>query len=140
MANGYIRVKFLTSNLNRLTADQIIVTHSDVDHASWHHYIKRAGILHDAGRNDLLRVPHHGSQPEVPWVGECILEYVCSSDRLEVVLGDLERNFRRRTAKRGLAAARRWYWWQVMRSVAAFGIQAIVAIVLLRDFLKKIGL
>jgi hypothetical protein len=120
-----------------------VLTHLDADHL----YVARSA---DPGaRVDNLTIlcsehhylPHHrstGSTP--PCSGSAILEYVCPPDQLEAVLGDLERNFHRRANKRGFAAARRWYWWQVARSVIAFGIRIVVAATFLREIMKKFGL
>jgi hypothetical protein len=76
----------------------------------------------------------------VPQTGETILWYLCSPDRLEVVLGDLERNFKRRAASHGEQAARRWYWWQISRTVVVFGFQVIVKVAVQRGVLEKLGI
>jgi hypothetical protein len=78
--------------------------------------------------------------PRVPSTAETILSYVCTPDRLEAVLGDLERNFDRRAAKHGEKAARHWYWWQTARTVIIFGIQIIASLALLRGLFRKLGL
>lgn len=76
----------------------------------------------------------------VPSAAEAIIDYICSPDRKEAVLGDLQSGFTRITAKRGEKAARRWYWWQTTRTAAAFGMQMISRLVLLRTLLGKLGL
>jgi hypothetical protein len=81
-----------------------------------------------------------GSTPPIPPAGETVLWYICSPDRLEVVLGDLEEKFLRRAATSGSAAARNWYWWQVARTALAFGLQIIVKLALLRGILEKLGI
>jgi hypothetical protein len=80
------------------------------------------------------------SELSIPTAAETIISYVCTPDRLEAVLGDLERNFARRAAKHGEEEARRWYWWQTVRTVAAFGVQIVVRIVMVRELLRKLGL
>ena len=77
---------------------------------------------------------------KVPSAAETMISYVCTPDRLEAVLGDLERNFARRAARHGDKAARRWYWWQTFRTVTVFGVQMVVKLVLLRELLRKLGL
>jgi len=77
---------------------------------------------------------------DVPSTAETIISYLCTPDRLEAVLGDLQRNFARRAAKHGEKAARRWYWWQTARTVAAFGVQIVMKVVMLRALLEKLGL
>jgi hypothetical protein len=79
-------------------------------------------------------------QLSVPPAGETILWFICSPDRLEVVLGDLERNFHRRAAARGVSAARRWYWWQVVRTSVMFLVQIIGGVALLRGLLQRLGI
>jgi hypothetical protein len=76
----------------------------------------------------------------IPPTAETIISYICTPDRLEAVLGDLERNFARRAAKHSEKAARRWYWWQTTRTVAAFGVQIAVKLVIVREMLRKLGL
>jgi len=82
----------------------------------------------------------HQPMIAVPSAAETIISYVCTPDRLEAVLGDLERNFARRATKQGEKAARGWYWWQTARTVAAFGFQIVVKAVLLRELLRKLRL
>ena len=92
---------------------------------------------------DHLQTYCRSAQPEVPDVpsaAETIISYACSPDRLEAVLGDLQRNFARRVAKHGDTAARRWYWWQTARTLTAFGLQLVTKAVLLRALLAKLGL
>jgi hypothetical protein len=93
--------------------------------------------------DQVIRAPHNGSRearPSMPRAGEIIRGYVCRPDRLEAVIGDLERNFRKRAIKHGVAAARRWYWWQVVRSVGAFGIKLLQSAELVDELLRKLGL
>lgn len=88
-------------------------------------------------------LPRYSEQlalPRVPSSAETLISYVCTPDRLEAVLGDLERNFVRRAAKHREKAARRWYWWQTARTVAAFGVEIVVKLVMVRELLRKSGL
>lgn len=92
----------------------------------------------------VLKAAAASSKPNkslpVPQSGETILWFICSPDRLEVVLGDLERNFDRRAAARGASAARRWYWWQVVRTSVMFLGQIIGGVALLRGLLQRLGI
>jgi hypothetical protein len=77
---------------------------------------------------------------EVPALGELILSYVCSPEILEGMLGDLEEHFRKLAKKQGVAAARRWYRWQVARSVVGFALNFLVRVVSIWELLQKLGL
>lgn len=81
-----------------------------------------------------------GIRPRVPSAAETIISYICTADRLEAILGDLQRNFLRRAVKHGETAAQRWYWWQTIRTVAAFGVQIGVKLAMVRELLEKLGL
>jgi hypothetical protein len=94
------------------------------------------------GGDRIVRAPHHGRRAEevtIPRAGELILSYICRADRLEAVSGDLEGNFRKRAKRSGIAAARRWYWWQVVRSAGAFGIKLLQTAELVNELLRKLG-
>lgn len=77
---------------------------------------------------------------EVPKLADGILIYVCSPEVLEQTLGDLEEGFRQVAAERGAAAARRWYYWQVARSVVTFVASSLFRLVSLLEALRKLGL
>ena len=133
--------RFMTTNW-----DQLIQTHIDQDHIKGLRVpplnIKKSSI-YDIYLDFGTYVHHHGVRrcpPDVPSAAETIISYVCTPDRLEAVLGDLERNFARRAAKHGEHAARRWYWWQTARTVVVFGFQIVVSAVALRELLRKLGL
>ena len=81
------------------------------------------------------RPPH-----EVPPLGEQILRFVCRSDELEGMLGDLQENFQEQSEKYGATAAKRWYWWQVTRSAGAFALKLLGKVVAARELLRKFGL
>lgn len=55
-----------------------------------------------------------------PTLGETILSFVYRGEQLEAVLGDFEERFHKLAASGGMRLARAWYWWQVVRSAAAF--------------------
>ena len=57
---------------------------------------------------------HH----EPPWMGRLLLSALLPSRYREDQLGDLREAFAARHARNGRAAARRWYWRQVVLSVA----------------------
>lgn len=76
----------------------------------------------------------------IPSLAESVISYVCAPDRLEAVLGDLQRNSCRYASKHGAKAARRWYWWQTVRTFAAFGFQTLARLVLAHELLKRLGL
>jgi hypothetical protein len=103
-----------------------------------------AALAENRKRSAVARLRHQSlrsqSAPGVPSLPETIISYVCTPDRLVAVMGDLQRNFSRRAAKHGEKAARRWYWWQTARTVAAFVFQIIVKVVMLRELLRKLGL
>ena len=68
-----------------------------------------------------FRVPI--DQPEVPIDAERLLAWITKPDRLEVVLDIFDVGFRRRVQRDGIASARRWYWWQVIRTLVDSVIQ-----------------
>lgn len=76
----------------------------------------------------------------VPSTAEAIISYVCRPDCAEAVLGDLQRNFSRYATRHGEKAARRWYWWQTIRTGATFCTMALSRLVLLKMLLGKLGL
>jgi hypothetical protein len=80
------------------------------------------------------------AQTHVPEFGASILAFVCSPDRLEAVLGDLEENFHRIALKRGVSAARRWYYYQIVRSVLAFSFGLLRTGLAITEILRKLGL
>ena len=53
----------------------------------------------------------------VPSLAERLIGWSLPVDDREAVLGDLAEEFATRAAGHGPARARRWYWWQVRRSV-----------------------
>jgi len=86
-----------------------------------------------------LIVALHPKRPVlgIPTAGETILAYLCKPDRLEVTLGCLEENFRRRAAKHGPRTAQRYYWFQVVRAIAAFSLEALGIFEAWRDLFNK---
>ena len=78
--------------------------------------------------------------PVVPHRAETIITYVCPTDRLEAVLGDLEERFAQRVVNCGEKAARHWYWWQAIRSVTAFLFRTAQRGMLFWELLEKLGL
>jgi hypothetical protein len=140
---------------SRLILQRVIFTHPDQDHrlaaqillkgdvGQQIRFLRGYDIDMVAYPNDLVQVPHHGSRKKihsVPVAGGILLGYVCAPDRLEVVLGDLEQNFRKRAMKYGIAAAHRWYWWQVARSIGAFFVKLLQSAELIHQLLIKLGL
>ena len=77
---------------------------------------------------------------EVPAIGESILSYLYPPERRESMLGDFEEGFRSRAIKHGLRAARRWYFWQVTRSVLECAFSLLRILVWIREALEKLGL
>jgi hypothetical protein len=77
---------------------------------------------------------------QVPRLGEIILPYLCSPEVSEALLGDLDEGFRRRTTKRGVAAALWWYRWQIARSVVKFAANVLFRVVSILEALRKLGL
>ncbi len=75
---------------------------------------------------------------EVPAIGESILSYLSSPETLETVLGDLEEGFRKIASKRGTDSARRWYYWQVVRTVGALTMNFIGRAACLLESLQKL--
>jgi hypothetical protein len=139
--------------------EKIVITHPDNDHKWMEGCINLHGdagqirpdhrqnydidIIVSLDEDGVIRAPHHGKGaegPSPPSVGGIILAYLCRPDRLEVVLGDLERNFRKRAMKDGLVAARRWYWWQVTRSIGAFCLKLLQSAETIHEPLRKLGL
>jgi hypothetical protein len=140
-------------------AMKVMITHPDDDH-EW--VARRMHLQGDAGQlrahygpdydidivvssddDGVIRVPHHGKAaegPPPPSAGGTILAYICRPDRLEAVLGDLERNFRKRAMRYGVVAARRWYWWQVTRSIGAFCFKLLQSAETIHELLRKLGL
>jgi hypothetical protein len=76
----------------------------------------------------------------IPTLAERLLSLVCTPDRLEVVLGDMEEGFAKLAARHGEKFARRWYWWQTARTMVAFGFQGLANVVAARELLKRLGL
>jgi hypothetical protein len=77
---------------------------------------------------------------ELPTIGESILSYLYPPEHLVGMLGDLEEGFHNRVAKHGLRAGRRWYLWQVTRSVLVCAFRLLRILVLIREALEKLGL
>ncbi len=57
----------------------------------------------------------------VPLRAEELLSWICSPDEMEEVLGDFEERFIWVRERRGLPAAQRWYWAQVVKYAAKIG-------------------
>lgn len=147
-ATRAMRLREIQVRLSKLEMAGVMLTHEDADHViTMKRRIIEAWVKHNAltaeDRAGIIVAPHHGAGealPDVPSGAETVVSYVCTPDRLEAVLGDLQRNFIRRAIKHGEKAARRWYWWQTARTVAAFGVQIVVRVVMLRALLEKLGL
>jgi hypothetical protein len=77
--------------------------------------------------------------PSMPSTAEKIISYVCTPDQMEMTLGCLQEGFTSRVAKVGEKAARRWYWWQTVRTVMVFGVQTVVKFLMLWELLRKAG-
>jgi hypothetical protein len=138
-------------NLQSVKVTTIVVTHWDRDHGS----IRLPGDSSQpqplAGNHDvdvvfytddvtLLHAAHHGTaEAKPPPAGESILRYVCPADRLEAVIGDLHEGFMKHMAQHGPSAARRWYWWQVARSLGMFCGKLLAAAAVAYEWLKKLG-
>ena len=75
-----------------------------------------------------------------PALGEKCLRYLCTPAELEGAFGDIEERFKKIAVNDGGKAARRWYWRQVMRSCAAFGMRLVTAVASLGELLSKFGL
>jgi hypothetical protein len=91
---------------------------------------------------ELFDIPHASQGrplPEVPALGEQILSYVCSSDHLEEILGHMQERFRNEAETRGIKSARRWYWWQVVRSAGLFALKLLSRFVSMWELLEKLG-
>jgi hypothetical protein len=138
-----------TADLNVADWEKRIVTHVDRDHIMPHNINRH--LFSSAHSRDfdvdlvvymddlVLKVPAEVSVAP-PALGERILRYLCTPAELEGVLGDLEETFRKIVAKDGRGAAQRWYWWQVARSGAAFGMKLLSAAVVVKEMLSKLGL
>ena len=74
---------------------------------------------------------------KVPTFAALILGFVCPPDRLEAVLGDLDQTFQRLAKECNIRAARKWYYWQVIRSVAAFGFGGLQKAAALYELFEK---
>jgi hypothetical protein len=121
----HVRVKLEQAMRERLQSDVSPIFTTNYDN-----------LLVDA----VFKVPHHGRQiAQVPALGETILSYVCSPERVHSILGDLEEIFRKREQRAGVRAARRWYWWQVVRAVCAFGFESLKIVSQIQSLLNKIG-
>jgi hypothetical protein len=106
--------------------------------------IKKAEIAREALRSIEREIAQALAQitPEVqvPKVGENILQYLCSPEVSEALLGDLAEGFRRRTTERGRAAALWWYRWQIARSVVKFTANVLFRVASVIEALRKLGL
>jgi hypothetical protein len=88
------------------------LSNTNVEHELFHYLFKSKTLYVD----DLLGTP----MPEVPPGAEKLLGWVVKSDRLELVLDDLEENFQKRVRRNGELAAREWYQSQVRRTFFHF--------------------
>lgn len=79
------------------------------------------------------------SEPKVPRLGELLISVVCQRKVREAVLGDLEEGFQTRAHARGARIARRWYWWQVAKSAAAFTWRWTRRLLELDELIRRIG-
>jgi len=51
----------------------------------------------------------------VPSLGEKVLSFLVTHERLEEAIGDFEQGFRMLATRQGLPHAHRWYYWQVIK-------------------------
>jgi hypothetical protein len=79
-------------------------------------------------------------EPEVPKGAERLLNWITHPDRVEAVLGDIERRFRMKVKANGEFKARRWYWEQIAHSAVYFLVQTILRGVGVVYLLRKLGL
>ncbi|MET3665927.1 permease prefix domain 2-containing transporter [Caulobacter sp. 1776] len=87
---------------------------------------------------EFLLAAMRNSPPKAPRVGWWILALTCPKDSLDYVVGDLEEDFPRYAAERGLAAAHWWFWIQILKSLAHFVIRAVSRLGGVFDFVKKL--
>jgi len=60
-------------------------------------------------------------RPSIPKTPELLLIFVCPPKDLEPLLGDLEHTFHIVAERFGEKVARRWYWYETMRSAISYG-------------------
>lgn len=59
-------------------------------------------------------------ESEPPWRAVAIMDFLLPHSNRESLIGDLEEEYRTRILNSySLRTARRWYWWQALRSVLA---------------------
>jgi hypothetical protein len=79
-------------------------------------------VVDDETNDRVLLYPsgeHEVWPPRPPAYAERILAYICTPDTLEECMGDINEIFEAHVAEHGVAAAQRWYCWQVTRLAAA---------------------
>lgn len=58
-----------------------------------------------------------GPLPRLPWLAAWLVELFTPVEQADSILGDLREEFSEVTSKSGVAAARRWYWRQSVKTI-----------------------
>ncbi len=76
----------------------------------------------------------------VPRFAEMIVWFLAPPDRREALLGDLEEEYKSCIKRYGLSVAKRYYWWQVVKTCAALLFAVVQRVTVVEYILRRFGL